>query len=146
MTKRNLIKFCGIGIALFMGIITVNAQPQRDKTLNGSLAGDKPAVISGKMDNRIDPQATMFSGGASANGLMSSGSTYAPTMTSVVNAETDEKMQQSGRPRKLPDHEEEWWVTPIGDGVVPMMILAVAFLVYRLARRKKNAEEVQQKQ
>ena len=42
----------------------------------------------------------------------------------------------NGGPRKLPGHEEEWWLTPVGDAVWPLIILALGYMGYRWMRRK----------
>ncbi|MBO5619621.1 MAG: hypothetical protein J5902_06535 [Paludibacteraceae bacterium] len=96
-----------------------------------------------------------FSGGASASGLMSSGSTYASTATGGAGASTT---TLPSRPRRVDangngiddddegfDDEGEGWGytgdpfdTPLGDMAWPLVLLAIAYGVLRMAYKRKR--------
>lgn len=81
----------------------------------------------------------VFSGGVAADGLMSSGSRYASTTGEGGANVTSISAAPSG-PRKLPDHPEEWWLTPVGDCIWPLALLTLAYTLFALLRKRRASE------
>ena len=135
--RFKILDFRFIAVVMLLLPMMVYAQPNQPSPFKSSLAGERPIDLTQKEKQGI------FSGGVSADGLMNTGSTYSPNPEMFVT-DGSETETPSG-PHRTPPNPLDPHLNPIGDGVVPMMMLAVAFLVYRLTRRKKNAEEVQQK-
>ena len=82
-----------------------------------------------------------MSGGASAEGLMSSGSRYidngkSSDVTSSLGAPTSQP--RKGFPGDDPDPFPDP-ITPIGDALLPLALLALAFAAFIALRRKKVA-------
>lgn len=50
---------------------------------------------------------------------------------------TTETEVRAGRPRKLPGHEEEWWLTPVGDVTWPLMLLLTIGWCVRVRLKKQ---------
>lgn len=57
----------------------------------------------------------------------------------IAKTVTTESNNAPAGPRKLPGHEEEWWLTPIGDALLPLALLALGYFGYRVIRRKREA-------
>ena len=75
---------------------------------------------------------------ASAEGLMSSGSRYA-SENQVGGSTTAIATGSPSGPNRLPDHPEEWWLTPVGDALLPLALLALAYVAFMLRKKKKEA-------
>ena len=77
-----------------------------------------------------------FSGGTSAEGLMSSGSKY-------VGNDNQSQVASSGptnipQPRKFPgDNPGDPMPEPLGDGLIPLALLALAYCAYLIITRKR---------
>ncbi len=82
-----------------------------------------------------------FSGGASAGGLMSSGSQYA----GGGNSDADNggiSVSSTGTPsgpRRVNEHPTIPFPDPIGDAIWPLALLAGAYLILRVARKRTRA-------
>lgn len=82
-----------------------------------------------------------FSGGASAGGLMSSGSQYSSSAANGGGA----TLSISSGPRRVTDpkdpilDDEEEEVVPLGDTAWPLALLACAYLILRVARKRTRA-------
>ena len=82
-----------------------------------------------------------FSGGASAGGLMSSGSQYSSSAANGGGA----TLSISSGPRRVTDpkdpilDDEEEEVVPLGDALWPLALLAGAYLILRVARKRTRA-------
>ena len=82
-----------------------------------------------------------LSGGAAAGGLMTTGSQYSSAATNGGGSTTvsaPSSLPSSG-PRKLPDHDEEWWITPVGDVLFPLALLALAYCGFLICKKRKHA-------
>ena len=78
-----------------------------------------------------------FSGGTSAEGLMSSGSRYVGNDAGGTTSVNSVSAAPSGPRRIIPDHDEEWWLTPVGDGLVPLALLALAYCAFLMRKRAR---------
>ena len=85
-----------------------------------------------------------FSGGAAAGGLMSSGSRYS-SVAANGGGTTVSAASLSGGPRRITDpkdpilDDEEEEVVPIGDAMWPLILIACAYLILRVARKRTGA-------
>lgn len=81
-----------------------------------------------------------MSGGVAASGLMTTGSRYSSSATEGGGSATvSASAAAPSGPRKIPDHPEEWWLTPVGDAALPLVLLALAYAAFIALRRKKVA-------
>ncbi len=74
------------------------------------------------------------------NAVTEVGASNANEMASTIASAKSEN-SLAGR-RKLPGHEEEWWLTPVGDVAWPLMILlAAAYATMRGVRKVRREEK-----
>ena len=116
----------------------VCAQPDQPSPFKGHLVGERPMDLS-----RPEKQAT-FSGGASANGLMNTGSTYSSTVVSEYNPGgfgSSSTGAPTG-PRRVGENDGDDEIPmpdPIGDGVWVLLICACAYIIVRVVRKRTRA-------
>jgi len=125
-SMMNVFRLAFIGLLFCPLIVSAESESHRKDIY--------PQVVQLPAPQMTSPNAT--------ESLMSSGSKYSQK---IQEYSTNEQGQHSpahapGGPRKLPDHEEEWWITPLGDALWPLLLCAGAFLIIRLARRKRANE------
>ena len=110
---------------LLMSVLptTAVAQPQ--------YAGPESAIQT----QRVEPYQYKISSPNAKDGLMWTGSQFASEVPNIGENNSGNK-PHPGNPKKLPGHEEEWWVTPIGDALWPLALLACAYLIARVVRRR----------
>ena len=95
------------------------------------------------------------SGFRSTSTMQGSGSTYTPNpgLESNGTAAAPAAAKAPGGPHRAPDpvSSDEWWElpenkdekgldAPVGDAVLPLTLLACAYLIIRVARRRKEVE------
>lgn len=103
------------------GVIATTSSSNKGISYSGISAGGNMLAISSSL-------ALAAPGASNANEIAS---------TTV----SERKAAPSG-PRKLPGHEEEWWLTPVGDVAWGWMILlAAAYATMRGVRRVRREEK-----
>ena len=123
-----------IVVMLLLLPIMVCAQPDQPSPFKGTLAGERPMDL-----NQKEKQAT-FSGGASANGLMNTGSTYSPNPEIFIREGSENGIvQPPSGPRKTEGWPNIPFPDPIGDAALPLALCALAYLIVRVARRRTRA-------
>ncbi|MGN0226589.1 MAG: hypothetical protein ACI4AI_00795 [Paludibacteraceae bacterium] len=81
-----------------------------------------------------------FSGGASAGGLMSSGSKYSSAATNGGGATSVSSGPSTpSGPRRVNGYPNIPFPDPIGDAAWPLALLAGAYLILRIARKRTRA-------
>ena len=78
-----------------------------------------------------------MSGGAAAGGLMISGSRYASDVKGGGSIGAPATPTNRPNSRKVGDHPLIPFPTPIGDAVLPLLVLALAYICVRAFRRKR---------
>lgn len=131
--KRFIMKdFRSIAILMLLLPMMVCAQPSQPSPFKGTLAGERPMDL-----NQKEKQVT-FSGGVSANGLMNTGSTYSPNPEMFI---TDGSESSVAPPPTGPRKTQGWpgipFPDPLGDALIPLALLAVAYALARVYRRKR---------
>ena len=125
--------------AVPVGVATRSTSSSSQATSGTSVLG----TLSTDRLKRTGGTSGGFSGGMTAGGLMSSGSRYAGGSANGGGgtAMTSSGPSISDGPRKgfvddddpLPDPEQ-----PLGDAVIPLMLLACAYVLLRVYRRKRS--------
>ena len=108
----------GGGMGSSQGVIATTSGSNKGMSYSGISAGGNMLSISSSL-------ALAAPGASRANELAS-------VTTSQPNA------APSG-PRKLPGHEEEWWLTPVGDVAWPVILLLTIAWYVRVRLRKRQA-------
>ena len=84
-----------------------------------------------------------FSGGAAAGGLMSSGSQYSSAAANGGGGcMTSSGPTISDGPRKVDEDPDIPFPDPIGDALWPLMLLACAYFIMRIARKRSRALKI----
>ena len=73
------------------------------------------------------------------NAITEVGATRANEMATTVTGTNPENIPTGTR--RLPDHEEEWWLTPVGDIAWPLMILLAMGYIFFTIRGKRKARQ-----
>ena len=72
----------------------------------------------------------------STSPMVGSGSRYVLEVNAISTS--SEPIQRNGSMRRAPgDHHEEVHDDPIGDGLLPMMLLVLSYMAVRLARKRR---------
>ena len=79
-----------------------------------------------------------FSGGAAAGGLMSSGSRYSSAAANGGGSTTVSGPTTPSRPRRTNGYPDIPFPDPLGDVVWPLALLAAAYTLLRVYRRKRR--------
>lgn len=106
----------------------------------GGNSGSNAAVSSGNNGSKgVNYATTAYTGAIYLNpefdAITEVGASSAKMIARTV---TPEPNQAPTGPRKLPGHEEEWWLTPVGDVVWALMaLLALAYAYYVYKKRAR---------
>lgn len=90
------------------------------------------------------PVQTVMTSPNASNGLMQSGSKYSSTVVyqGEYNGGTyDGQAPHPGQPRKTNGWPDIPFPDPIGDAMIPLALLACAYLLYRFARKRALKRE-----
>ena len=127
-----------------LGVLSVNAQTHQYGATHYS--SHEQTVYTGVQVNPQMPTATM---GYTNSDYMTSGSTLPQAaVTGVTTADEQEASGGRGHIRKglgdgdddvtIPDDNANPDATPIGDAMIPLALLACAYLIIRVRRAKGN--------
>lgn len=94
-----------------------------------------PKIIQLPAPQMTSPNAT--------EGLMSSGSKYSQTAeeSSVSERGQYDPAHAPGGPNRTPVNPLDPQLNPIGDAIIPLALLAVAYFGYRFIRRRRKVNE-----
>ena len=124
-----------LSMVMVLSVLSVSAQtPQYGKTYNPNGSVYTTEKVFAQM-----PVATM---GSTSSELVSSGSTLPQAAATGVTTTSD--MEQSGSTngrmgqirRERPGDNKDPYEDPIGDAMIPLMLLACAYLIVRATRRR----------
>lgn len=127
-----------------LGVLSVNAQTHQYGATHS--ANHEQAAYTGVHVNPQMPTATM---GYTHSEYMTSGSTLPQAAVEGTTTTYDQGNNgpRKGGPRRAtlgdddweddtPHDDEEPWSTPIGDAAIPLALLACAYLIIRVVRRR----------